>query len=127
VIIDTSIIASLALREPTMAWVRATLESHDGTPLRMSWVNIAEVAIILGRYKDLSDGLLDGVLARIGIEALPPDRDVVRVVGDARHRLPLNFGDCFAYAHAKLTGEPLLTLDSDFLKTDLTAVLHPDA
>lgn len=48
-IVDTSIIASLALREPRMTWVRATLESHDGTALRMSWVNIAEVAIILGQ------------------------------------------------------------------------------
>lgn len=93
----------------------------------MSWVNIAEVAIILGRYKDLSDGLLDDVLTRIGVEMLAPDRDVIQIVGEARHRLPLNFGDCFAYAHARLTGEPLLTLDSDFLKTDLAAVLHPDA
>ncbi|MGE3931835.1 MAG: type II toxin-antitoxin system VapC family toxin [Rhodospirillaceae bacterium] len=67
------------------------------------------------------------MLGRIGIEALAPDRDVVRIVGEARHRLPLNFGDCFAYAHAKLLGVPLLTLDSDFLKTDLAAVLHPDA
>lgn len=35
------------------------------------------------------------------------------------HRARLNFGDCFAYALAKATGEPLLFKGNDFNHTDL--------
>jgi ribonuclease VapC len=35
------------------------------------------------------------------------------------HRL--NYGDCFSYALAKTTGEPLLFKGKDFAKTDLIA------
>ncbi len=38
-----------------------------------------------------------------------------------RHPARLNFGDCFAYALAKITGEPLLFKGEDFKKTDITA------
>jgi len=48
-----------------------------------------------------------------------------RIAIAARARFPLNFGDCFAYAHARLRKEPLITLDDDFLATDLEAVWHP--
>ena len=51
---------------------------------------------------------------------------MVELVIRARHQFPLTFGGCFAYAHARLLSEPLLTLDADFLKTDLPNVLHPE-
>jgi len=35
----------------------------------------------------------------------------------------LNFGDCFAYALAKVTGEPLLFKGKDFKKTDIVSAL----
>ncbi len=35
----------------------------------------------------------------------------------------LNFGDCFAYALAKTTGEPLLFKGEDFKKTDVVSAL----
>jgi ribonuclease VapC len=34
----------------------------------------------------------------------------------------LNFGDCFAYALAKDTGQPLLFKGQDFSQTDITPV-----
>ncbi len=39
--------------------------------------------------------------------------------GKGRHKAGLNFGDCFAYALAKVTGEPLLFKGSDFSQTDI--------
>ena len=36
----------------------------------------------------------------------------------------LNFGDCFAYALAKSTGEPLLCKGNDFGHTDITPALQ---
>jgi ribonuclease VapC len=43
--------------------------------------------------------------------------------GKGRHPAGLNFGDCFAYALAKATGEPLLFKGEDFSKTDIRAAV----
>jgi len=43
--------------------------------------------------------------------------------GKGRHRAGLNFGDCFAYALSKVTGEPLLFKGDDFKKTDIVSAL----
>lgn len=42
-----------------------------------------------------------------------------RRFGKGRHPAALNFGDCLAYAVAKLAGEPLLCKGNDFVQTDL--------
>jgi ribonuclease VapC len=43
--------------------------------------------------------------------------------GKGRHPAGLNFGDCFAYALAKSTGEPLLFKGEDFRQTDVLPAL----
>lgn len=43
------------------------------------------------------------------------------------HPAALNFGDCFAYALAETTGEPLLFKGGDFARTDITSALSPEA
>ena len=43
--------------------------------------------------------------------------------GKGRHPAGLNFGDCFSYALAKVTGEPLLFKGDDFSKTDIQPAL----
>ena len=53
------------------------------------------------------------VQARIAREAY---RDFGKGSG---HPAKLNFGDCFAYALAKTTGEPLLFKGDDFIQTDI--------
>ncbi|HZZ40686.1 MAG TPA: type II toxin-antitoxin system VapC family toxin [Acidobacteriaceae bacterium] len=45
--------------------------------------------------------------------------------GKGRHPAGLNFGDCFAFALARITGEPLLFKGADFAKTDIRAAV-PD-
>jgi ribonuclease VapC len=40
------------------------------------------------------------------------------------HPARLNFGDCFAYALARVTGEPLLFKGDDFTHTDITPALE---
>jgi ribonuclease VapC len=42
--------------------------------------------------------------------------------GKGRHPAALNFGDCLAYATARLAEEPLFCLGQDFAKTDLAVV-----
>jgi ribonuclease VapC len=39
--------------------------------------------------------------------------------GKGRHPASLNFGDCLAYATARLAGRPLLCKGNDFTETDL--------
>ncbi len=45
--------------------------------------------------------------------------------GRGNHPAKLNYGDCFAYALAKVTGEPLLFKGNDFAQTDITPALRP--
>jgi len=125
VVLDASGLIALFLAEPRAAWIRARLKTSVA-PLRMSWVNATEVAMSMERKALGGGGVAMDLLARSQIELLAPDREIAVLVAEARQRFPLNFGDCFAYAHAKLLDEPLLTLVADFLKTDLAAVLHPD-
>jgi len=48
-----------------------------------------------------------------------PDRSLEAIA----HGDP-NFGDCFSYALAKATGEPLLFKGEDFTHTDIAAVAY---
>ena len=57
------------------------------------------------------------VQARIAREAY---RDSGKGSG---HPAQLSFGDCFAYALAKVTGEPLLFKGDDFTHTDIASAL----
>ncbi|HEX2164869.1 MAG TPA: type II toxin-antitoxin system VapC family toxin [Thermoanaerobaculia bacterium] len=43
----------------------------------------------------------------------------VRRFGKARHPAAPDFGDCLAYAVARLADRPLLCVGDDFAKTDL--------
>lgn len=59
---------------------------------------------------------LDAELARVARQAY---RDYGRGSG---HSARLNLGDCFAYALARTTGEPLLCTGDDFVHTDIRIV-----
>jgi ribonuclease VapC len=72
---------------------------------------------------------LDAFLADAGIAiaAVTPSqaraaRLAHRRFGRGRHPARLNLGDCFAYALARETGEPLLCKGDDFAATDLALV-----
>jgi ribonuclease VapC len=65
------------------------------------------------------------------VQAEPVTRDQAQVAREAYrdfgkgsgHKAALNFGDCFAYALAKTTGETLLYKGNDFTHTDITPAL----
>lgn len=65
---------------------------------------------------------------RMGIELEPVTVDQLaaaryawRRFGKGNHAAGLNFGDCFAYALADVTREPLLFKGDDFARTDIRA------
>ena len=72
----------------------------------------------------------DALFRRIGIVIEPVTVEQAHLArqgfldfGKGRHPAGLNFGDCFAYALAKNTGDPLLCKGEDFKKTDIVSAL----
>ncbi len=66
--------------------------------------------------------------AAIAIEPVTVDhgelaRQAFLDFGRGRNKAGLNFGDCFSYALAKATGEPLLFKGNDFSQTGIEAAL----
>ena len=71
---------------------------------------------------------LDTLLESAGIEPVPVTVEQMKAARQAWRRFgrgndpaALNFGDCFAYALARVTGEPLLFKGEDFSQTDIAA------
>ncbi len=123
-VVDTSILLAVLFDEPHANWAVEHLEAHGGE-LRMSTVNLAETLILL---RDRQPTLFPDLEARIlgsGIRFVPPDLEQARFAAEARLRLPLNLGDCFAYALAKTEECGLLTLDADFRSADCPVVSPP--
>ena len=60
-------------------------------------------------------------LAPVTLEQAELARDAWRQFGRGNHPARLNLGDCFAYALAKDTGEPLLFKGNDSTLTDIPA------
>lgn len=82
--------------------------------------------VLLSRYGEarlqaLRDFCARGVVETVafGPEHLELALDAFRRFGKGRHPAGLNFGDCFSYALAKATGEPLLFEGDDFSRTDI--------
>ncbi|MDX2178014.1 MAG: type II toxin-antitoxin system VapC family toxin [Bryobacteraceae bacterium] len=124
-VVDTSAILAVQFDEALSPWVVGRLRASETEP-RMSVVNLTE-AFILIRSRRLADygELVADILRLVRVE--PPTLAQAEVAALARLRYPLNLGDCFAYALAKETDEPLLTLDSDFRSTDIRVISPPSA
>lgn len=63
-------------------------------------------------------------LANVEVRAVPPEArelaiDAYARYGKGRHPAALNFGDCFAYACARIAKTPLLYKGDDFPQTDI--------
>ena len=61
-------------------------------------------------------------LVPVTVEHLEAARRAWRRFRKGNHAAALNFGDCFAYALASTTGEPLLFKGDDFTQTDIDSV-----
>ena len=93
--------------------------------------NFIELSIIIESQFDAEvSRQCDALFRRVGIVIEPVTieqahlaRQAFHDFGRGRHAAKLNFGDCFAYALAKITGEPLLFKGADFNKTDVVSAL----
>ncbi len=121
-VVDTSALLAIFFAEPHAEWAVAQMEEH-AADLRMSTVNLTEALI---RIRDLQPQLYDKMEAELlssGILFIPPDVRQAQIAAEARLRLPLNLGDCFAYALATVEDCPILAVDSDFRSIDRPVLL----
>jgi ribonuclease VapC len=126
-IIDTSALIAILRDEPD---ARRFAEAIEAAPeRRISAATYVEVgAVIDGARDPIASRRVDELLevARITIETVTREQaDVARAAyrdfgKGSGHPARLNFVDCFAYALASSTGQPLLFKGDDFSHTDIT-------
>jgi ribonuclease VapC len=127
-VIDSSAIVAIFLNEPEAPAYRAAIAA--GAPRYISAASFLETSIVLSRRQgEAAFDLLDELIEGLDIRVVSVTREQVEVAREAflrfgrgNHKAALNFGDCFSYALAKVSGEPLLSKGDDFPLTDLTAV-----
>jgi ribonuclease VapC len=124
--IDTSALAAVVLGEPDAERFTAAMVASSGDCV-LSAVTLVEAGIVAGAKQGTSAVQdLRLLLDQIGAEVVPVDAETASVAtgawqrfGKGRHRAELNFGDCFSYALAKISGAPLLYKGNDFAQTDI--------
>jgi ribonuclease VapC len=128
-VLDTSALLVLLLDEPEAEAFRAAVE--DDTTRLVSAATLLETALVIEARKGEPGGReLDALVQKAEVVVVPVEADHVaearrayRRFGKGRHPAGLNFGDVFAYALARISGEPLLFKGDDFARTDVARVL----
>jgi ribonuclease VapC len=128
-VIDTSALLAIFLAE---AEREPFLNAIISAPVcLLSAANALETGIVLEARRGEALGReFDLFVYRAALQIVPVDADQVeiarrawRMFGKGRHPAALNFGDCFAYALARSSGEPLLAKGEDFRRTDVQLVV----
>lgn len=124
-VLDTSSILAVLLEEAE-ASIFAEMISKDQKRLLSAGTALELMIVIEARKGEAGGRELDLLLHRAKIDIVPFDneqaeiaRQAWRQYGKSKHPAGLNFGDCFAYALAKFSGEPLLYKGNDFSQTDV--------
>lgn len=129
-VVDTSALVAVLLREPQAEACRAALEA-EAAPL-ISAGTVAEALIVAGRRG--IEPAMSRLIEVLGFRIIPVTADFSVAVaaayrrwGKGFHPARLNFGDCFAYALARTQDCPLLFVGNDFRQTDIASVLADPA
>jgi ribonuclease VapC len=124
-ILDTSVLSAIFFREPEGDHYVQMI--HDSDRCSISAANFVELSMVIegqlgpeaGRQLDIFFRRAEIVIEVVTVEQAHLARQAFLDFGKGRHPAQLNFGDCFAYALARATGEPLLFKGTDFSKTDI--------
>jgi ribonuclease VapC len=124
-VIDSSALVAIFLGEPERQIFRSLMIQAESRLI--SAVNVFETGVVLEAKGGMAlSHEYDLFLVRANIQVIAVDaeqtelaRSAWRKYGKGRHRAALNFGDCFAYALAKYSGESLLAKGNDFTLTDI--------
>jgi ribonuclease VapC len=125
VILDASAVLAIVFGEPGFeVFAKVIAEAESCSISAATFVEVTIVAESRGGDRAIrqSEGIFRG--AKVSIEPVSEEQAYIACrayssFGKGRHAAGLNFGDCFSYALAKTTGEPLLFKGEDFRKTDV--------
>ncbi|MDQ3689492.1 MAG: type II toxin-antitoxin system VapC family toxin [Chloroflexota bacterium] len=125
-IIDTSALIAILRDEPDARRFAEAIES--ASERRISAATYVELgAVIDGARDPVASRRVDELLAAASVVIEPVTEEQARIARAAYrdfgkgsgHAAGLNFGDCFAYALARETGQTLLFKGEDFARTDI--------
>jgi ribonuclease VapC len=124
-VIDTSAIVAILFDEPERRRFNELIEA-DGIRLISAATFLEAALVVESRRGEAAGRELDLLMHRAQVSVVPVDSEQAEVARVAwrryrrgRHVAGLNYGDCFSYALAKVSGEPLLAKGADFILTDL--------
>jgi ribonuclease VapC len=128
-ILDTSALVAVLFGEPEADDYTRLI--HDADRCLISAGSFLELSIVIERQAgpgaarqcDMFFRRAGIIIEPFTVEQAHIARQAFHDFGKGRHPAGLNFGDCFAYALTKITGEPLLFKGKDFKKTDIVAAL----
>ncbi|HWE99321.1 MAG TPA: type II toxin-antitoxin system VapC family toxin [Caulobacteraceae bacterium] len=124
-VIDSSALIAIISKEPERAPFEQCVKL--ATNRLIGAATLVETSlVVLSRRREEGIAILRELLVDMRVETVPLSADHARLAVDAfrrfgkgRHPAGLNLGDCFSYALAKATGEPLLFKGDDFARTDV--------
>jgi len=131
VIVDSSAIIAILKQEPEARTLFEAIKSAQS--VSMSAASFFETSIVVDSRRDpAASRELDNFCDRIALNFIAFDQEQARIAREAYrdfgkgsgHKARLNLGDCFAYALAKVTDEPLLYKGKDFQHTDVASALE---
>ena len=129
-IIDTSALIAILRAEDDASDMAHAIER--ARMRRISAANYLEAAVVIDGSRDpVASRRFDELVSAAELRVEPVTGEQAQIARDAYrdfgkgsgHKAGLNFGDCFAYALAKATDEPLLYKGNDFTHTDITPTL----
>ena len=127
-VIDTSALMAVFLNEPEREeFLELILKAEKRL---LSAATMVETGIVLeARRNEVAARELDLFLHEAEIEIISVDRTqaeqarvAFRKYGKGRHPAALNFGDCFTYALAIVSGEPVLAKGDEFQRANLKKI-----
>jgi ribonuclease VapC len=128
-VIDSSALIAIALEEPEAERLLGFI--RQASPCKISAATFLETGMVLKRDATGKHmAAFEKLIRALGLSIIPVTEEQARTAlnafdryGKGRgHPAGLNFGDCFSYALAKVSGEPLLFKGEDFIHTDIQAV-----
>ncbi len=127
-IVDTSAVMAVLLGEPEGPRILEAIVAAKEP--KMSAATLVECGIVVDRRAGpAARRRFDELLDVLGVEVVDVTREHADLAREAHRTFGrgsgsaarLNLGDCFSYALAGATGEPLLYVGDDFTETDLPA------
>ena len=130
-IVDTSALIAILRGESEARRYAEVLADAPG-PKRLSAATYLEAAIVIDSSREpIASRRFDDLIREAELMVEPVTREQAEIARTAYrdygkgsgHPAQLNYGDCFAYALARQTGEPLLFKGDGFATTDVEPAL----